>query len=259
SQQLPLAEKYLIEAGHARIVKDNKKAIEAYENLSKTLPDNGDVQYALASLYLDQSDYDKARALLSKILQADPKNIRALWKMGAVEITSGNSQAALDPLNKGLSLAIQLDNKEQKALLLLAMGVAYRLLNKPDDAMRSDQQSLEINKAIGQKRARAADLNEMAQLQVLRGKPDLAIASYSQALQIRKDIGAKKEVGDTLIDVGNLYLARGQLEQALKVYKESLQVQRDAADQTNQALCLNNIGNLYLSRGDNEGALTYLQ
>ena len=47
SQQLPLAEKYLIEATHARIVKDNKKAIEAYENLSKTLPDNADVQYAL--------------------------------------------------------------------------------------------------------------------------------------------------------------------------------------------------------------------
>ena len=152
-----------------------------------------------------------------------------------------------------------MDNKEQKALILLAMGVAYRLLNKPDDALRSDQQSLEINKAIGQKRAMAADLNEIAQLQVLMGKPDLAIASYNQALHIRKEIGAKKEVGDTLIDLGNLYLDRGQHEQALKVYKESWQIQRDAGDEASQALCLNNIGNLYLSRGENDDALTYLQ
>ena len=47
AQQLPLAEKYLIEANHARIMKDNKKAIAAYENLAKTSPGNADVEYAL--------------------------------------------------------------------------------------------------------------------------------------------------------------------------------------------------------------------
>jgi len=259
SQQLPLAEKYLIEATHARIVKDNDKAIQAYENLSKTQPDNGDVLYALGSLYREHGDYDKARAIFTKILQADPKNIRALWQMGALEIMSGNAQAALDPLNKGLSLAVQVDNQEQKALILLAVGIAYRLLNKPADALRNYQESLAINEKIGQKRAMASDLNEMAQVQAMTGKSDLAIASLNRALQIRQEIGAKKEAGDSLIDLGNLYLDRGQYDQALKMYKESLDIQRDAGDQNYQALCLNNIGNLYLSRGDNEDALTYLQ
>jgi len=259
SQQLPLVEKYLIEAIHARTVKDNKKAVQAYENLSKTLPDNSDVLYALGSLYRDQGDYDKARTVFLKVLQADPKNIKALWQMGAVEIMSGNPQAALDPLNKGLSLAIQVDNQEQKALILLAMGIAYKVLNKPDEALRNYQQSLDINEKIGQKRAMASDLNEMAQMQVLMGKSDSALASYNRALQIRRDIGAKKEVGDTLIDLGNLYLDRGKHEQALKMYKDSLQIQRDSGDENNQALCLNNIGILYLARGDNEDALTYLQ
>jgi len=258
-QQLPLAEKYLIEAIHDHIVKDNKKAIQAYENLSKTLPDNGDVQYALGSLYRDQADYDKARAVFAKILQVDPKNIKTLWQMGAVEIMSGKPQAALDPLNKGLSLAIQVDNQEQKALILLALGVAYKGLNKPEEALRNYQQSLEVNQRIGQKRAMAADLNEMAQVQAQTGKPDAAIASFNRALQIRREIGAKKEIGDTLIDLGNLYLDRGQHEQALKMYKDSLQIQRDSGDEAYQALCLNNIGNLYLNRGDNEDALTYLQ
>jgi tetratricopeptide (TPR) repeat protein len=139
------------------------------------------------------------------------------------------------------------------------MGIAYKVLNKPDEALRNYQQSLDINEKIGQKRAMASDLNEMAQMQVLMGKSDSALASYNRALQIRRDIGAKKEVGDTLIDLGNLYLDRGKHEQALKMYKDSLQIQRDSGDENNQALCLNNIGILYLARGDNEDALTYLQ
>ena len=49
NQNLPLPEKYLISASNARIMKDNKKAIEAYENLSKSLPGDVDVQYQLGT------------------------------------------------------------------------------------------------------------------------------------------------------------------------------------------------------------------
>jgi len=62
SQQLPLAERYLIEANHAYLMKDNKKAIAAFENLAKTLPDSTDVEYTLGSLYLANGDFEKARA-----------------------------------------------------------------------------------------------------------------------------------------------------------------------------------------------------
>src|SRR3984885_1514826 len=120
TQQLPIAEKYLIEAMHARIMKDNKKAVEAYENLAKTLPDNTDVEYSLGSLYVETGDYDKARQQFAKILQFDPNNVKALWQMGVVEIRQNNPQAALDPLTRGINLAIKVDNEVQKALLLQA-------------------------------------------------------------------------------------------------------------------------------------------
>src|SRR5207237_4511853 len=51
AQQLPVTEKYLIQANNARIMKDNAKGIEAYENLAKSMPDNTDVQFALGSVY----------------------------------------------------------------------------------------------------------------------------------------------------------------------------------------------------------------
>jgi eukaryotic-like serine/threonine-protein kinase len=259
SQTLPQAERYLIEANHARVMKDNKKAIQAYENLNKIFPDNADVQYALGTLYTGTAAYDKARTEFANILKTDPKNTKALWQMGVVEIMQDNASGALKPLNEALSQAVQVDNQEQKSLVLLALGVSYRLLNKPDEAMRNYQQSMEISKRLGLKRILANGHSEMAQVQTTLGKPKDALASYTQALQILKEIEMKKEYGDTLIGRGVLYETWSDYDKALQDFKESLQIQRDADDQSYQAVCLSNIGGAYLAKGDTDNALIYLQ
>jgi tetratricopeptide (TPR) repeat protein len=259
SQNLPLAQRYFIEASFARVTKNNQKAITAYENLAKSFPDNLDVLYALGSLYEDGGDLGRARTFYQRILQADGKNLDTLLAMGRIEIKSGNPQQGLDPLDRARRLAVDLDNQEQQALILQATGIAYKLMNRPTEALRNYQDSMAINQKLGQKRGVAASLVEIAQVQLSLGKLDEAVSSYNEALKLRREIGAKKETGDTLIDLGDVYLERGQTDQALQVLKESLQIQRDAGDETYQALCLNNIGNAYTLKGENEDALTYLQ
>jgi tetratricopeptide (TPR) repeat protein len=172
---------------------------------------------------------------------------------------SDNPQGSLDYLNRGLTLSIRLGNDEKKAVILQAMGIAYRLMNKPEEALRNYQEALAIERRIGFKRGVAASLNEMAQVYSLLGKPDAALASLNEAMQVRKEIGAMKEAGDTLIDIGNFYEDRGQHEQALKVFMESLQIQRDSGDENYQAECLNDIGTVYLTSGQYGDALTYFQ
>jgi serine/threonine protein kinase/tetratricopeptide (TPR) repeat protein len=259
SQQLPAAEKYFIQATHARVMKDNQKAIEAYENLAKTFPDNADVEYTLGSLYADTGDFAKAHDQFFKILQDDPKNIQALWKSGIVEYEQGNPETALDPLNKGLSLAVQFDNPEQKALILQALGISYRLMNKPEEAIKSIQDSMEITRKLGMKRLLANSYSELAQDQITIGKPDAAMASYGQALQTLQEIGVKKDHGDILINRGVLYQNLGQLDKALQDYKDALQVQRDAGDLNYQAVCLSNIADVYSAKYDTDNALIYYQ
>lgn len=258
SQNLPLAQKLFIEASMARVTKNSAKAITAYETLAKSFPDNLDVLFALGGLYEDAGDLDKARSYYGKML-ADGKNLDALLAMGRVEIKAGNPQLGLDPLDKARHLAIDLDNQEQQALILQATGIAYRMMNKPAEALRNYEDSMAINQRLGQKRGVAASLVEIAQVQASLGKPDAALVAYNDALKIRREIGAKKDAGDTLIDLGDFYLERGQPDQALSAFKESLQIQRDAGDETYQALCLNNIATAYAQKGENEDALTYLQ
>jgi tetratricopeptide (TPR) repeat protein/predicted Ser/Thr protein kinase len=259
SQQLPLAERYLIEANHAYLMKDNKKAIAAFENLAKTLPDSTDVEYTLGSLYLANGDFDKARAQFTAILKADPKNIKALWQMGTLEYQQENFEAALEPLNKGLSLAVQADNPEQKALILQALGISYRLMNKPDEAIKSIQDSMEITRKMGMKRLLAANLAELAANQITIGKPDAALTNFNQSLQILREIGMQKDLGNILLNRGVLYQARGDLDKALQDYKDALQIERDTADINLQALCLSDIGAVYFEKNDTDNAITYYQ
>ncbi len=259
SEKLPPQERYLIQANYAQVSNDNRKAIESYENLEKVSPDDVDVHFHLGGLYETTGAYDKARVELAKVLAIDPKHVDALLAAGRVEIRSKNPKGSLDYLNRGLSLAVQLDNLDGKATILNAIGAAYEQLNKPEDALRNYEESLSIKRGLGQKPGIALTLGNIARVQSSLGKPGEAFKSYQGAVKLQREIGDKKGLGITLINFGELYTERSRYEEALKAFKESLQIQRDVGDENNQALCLNNIGNVYLAKGQSSDALTYYE
>ncbi|MGO9519348.1 MAG: tetratricopeptide repeat protein [Candidatus Korobacteraceae bacterium] len=259
SEDLPAAEKYLISAIELQVMKKYPEAIAAYGNLAKVSPDNSDVQSALASLYQDSGDLVKARDYYQKVLASNPKNIAATLDLGRIEIKSGNPQGSFDPLNRAYSLAVQVDNQEQKAASLHLMAVAYRMLGKPQEVLRNEQEALAIWRHIGQKRGLAFSLNEMARAQASLGASKDALSNFQEALQIRREIGDKRGMGDTLLDIGNFHDDRGDHDQALKMYKEALELERDIGNESLQAICLNNIGSVYSEKSQFDDALTYFQ
>jgi tetratricopeptide (TPR) repeat protein/TolB-like protein len=226
SENLPAPEKYRIAASHLRILRNYPKAIEAYENLAKATPNDTDVQFSLGYLYRQSGAYDKARALYGQLLESDQKSTEALFGIGRVEVMAGNLKTALEYLNRALSITIQGENDEEKALVLHIVGVAYRQLGKPEEAMRNYQESLAIMRRLGEKSAMARSLNEMGQLLYGVGKSDDALIDYQDALKLRREIGDQQGIGESLIDLGNLYNERGDFDRALQMYQESLQIAR---------------------------------
>src|SRR5262249_5582112 len=148
-------------------------------------------------------DFAKAREYYQKILAANPKDIAATIDLGRIEFKSGNPQASFEPLNRAYSMAVQVDNQEQKATAPPLMAGGYRMTSKPEEVLRNEQEALVIWRRIGQKRGLAFSLNELARAQASLGKTKEATANYQEALQIRRDIGDKRGLGDTLIDMGN--------------------------------------------------------
>ncbi len=257
SDNLPEQDRYVIKANHASIMHDTAKAIEAYENLAKLRPDDPDVQFRLAKLYQEASNFDQAKKYLAKVLASDPKNVGALLASGQVDLLTGNYQAALDPLTNALNLAIQFDNQEEKGAILSSLGLAYQYLDKPEDALRNYQQALEIRKKVGDQRGVASTLGQLAQLQET-ADPKAALQDYNQAIEIQRKIGDNKGLAKSLVNLGSLYIDHlGKYDDALNITKEALQLARDSGDQVLQATCLQNIGNAHFYKGEYQDALTY--
>ncbi len=256
SSNLPAGDRYLVEANHARIMHETDKAIAAYENFTKVNPGDTDAQFALANLYERAARYDEAKKLLDKVLAADPKYVDALYARGRVELQAGNPAAALDFLNKGLSLAIQFDNKGEKGNILNALGFAYQGLGKPDDALSSYQQALEIRKSIGDERGTELTLGNIAGLQDAMGNSKAALSNYQAAIDLAKKIGDKDGLALNYMNLGSSYHDHGNYDQALTLAKQALQIYREAGDKRNQAKVLNNIGSALNNKGQYQDALT---
>jgi serine/threonine protein kinase/tetratricopeptide (TPR) repeat protein len=258
-ETLPAAERYLIEANNAEVNHNSQKAIAAYQELAAANPSDTDVQFALAKLYEQTSDYPAAKQRLTAVLESDPKNVMALLASGRVAINSGDFKGGLEYLTKALPLAIELNNPQEKASILQATGIAYSHLGETDEALDNIQKSLAIKQQIGDKRGESASLAQMASLEDRLGKSQDALKDYQQALALRKEIGDQSGTAMTLIDVGSFYGNHGKPDQALQYYTDALQVERQLGDQTNQALCLNNIGSIKVDQGQYQDALTYLE
>jgi eukaryotic-like serine/threonine-protein kinase len=256
---LPDPERYRIVASSARLSNDTKKAIESYEMLAKASPDDTDVQFALAQLYEDSSDFDKARQHLAIVLKRDPKFIDALKAGGRIENKSGNLQEGLDYFNRALHLAEQVNNPEQRGSSLQGIGITLQALNKPEDALAKYQEALAIRRQIQDLSGVASSLYQIGKVQAQLGKTEAAKKTFHEALQIDQKIGDKGGVGSTLLDLGNLYDDGGDHDTALMYYKQSLQIQRETNDEYFQGICLNNIGSIYLEKAQYEDAQTYFQ
>lgn len=252
-------ERDLIQAENARIAKDYDKAIESYEKLGAILPDDADVQYALARLHEDSGAFEKAQAEYEKILTRDPKNQDALLHMGWVQIRRNNPSGSLEYLNRGLALAVQLQNPDEKSAILDAIGTAYHSLNQQEDALGYYNQALDIKRKLGNKAGMAETLNLIGQTQEAAGKPNDALKTYQDALLLRREVGDKAGLGRSLLDMGGFNESLGHYDDALRFTKEALPLLRELGDRQNEAMCLNNIGWIYLDKADYENAMTYLQ
>jgi eukaryotic-like serine/threonine-protein kinase len=257
SAQLPAQEKYLIQANYNSVLKDYPKAIDAYQNLVNVAPDNTDYLSDLGTAYEQTANYEKAKEQFARVVELDPKRVESLLALGRVKVESGDTAGGLEDLTKAQAIAVEVGDDAGRAQVLQAMGVAYYVIPRYDDALKSFNESLEIKKRLDMKKGIADSLEMIATVQDLTGKSNLAYKNYTQALSIMKDIGDKQGTGDLLVDLGAFQQEHGKYDEALKLFKESLQIQIDTHNEVNQGLALSNIGNAYLAKGDFDNARTY--
>ena len=255
SDALQQAEKLMILASNARIMKNRAEAVGFYEKLAAILPSD-EVLSDLAATLEENSSLDKAHAEYSKLATRDPKNLEALIGIGRLDFKRGQPQVAIDSLTKALNLAIERNNLDAQAMARNWIGTSHRALNRLDLALKELNEALRIAKQIGRKRLMGDTHVEIAMVQINLGKPDLALKNCEQSLALRQEIKDQQGIADTLVVFGIIHANAGKYDHALEAFTDSLRLQREQRNVNFEGMLLSNIGAIHFLRADYQAALT---
>jgi len=117
------------------------------------------------------------------------------------------------------------------------------------------QQSLDIQKAIGDKPGEGTTLNNISQVYQAQGDYDTALDYLQQSLAILKAIGDKQGEGTTLNNISQVYKAQGDYETALDYLQQSLAIRKAIGDWPGMCATLFNIGRIQLQHEQTQAAI----
>jgi tetratricopeptide (TPR) repeat protein len=75
-----------------------------------------------------------------------------------------------------------------------------------------------------------------------QGKVDEAIALYEESLSIQRSIGNQQGIAATLHAIANVYINQGKVDEAIALYEESLSIQRSIGNAHGDCKYISNVG-----------------
>ena len=216
----------------------------------------GDDQAAKQAI--EAGDYAKAEALLEDAAKqhslaaaeahADNARLQRIQLRYAKAAAYWQKAAALLPDDK----------KKERSRYLHNAAFDLDRVARYSEALPLYEQSLAIDKELGDKAGEGTTLNNISQIYDARGDYPTALKYLEHSLRIRQEIGDKKQEGTTLNNISQIYDARGDYATALKYLEQSLRIMQEIGDKAGEAVTSWNIGLTYKERGDLRKAEPYM-
>ncbi|AFY83929.1 tetratricopeptide repeat protein [Oscillatoria acuminata] len=215
------------------------------------------------SYFLDLRGNNQLLAELYQQLMAHLQN-RQGWRyttsltlLGNAYNSLGRYTEAIGFHDQSLEINRQIGNKQGEADSLNNLGNAYHPLGRYSEAIGFHEQSLEINRQIGNKQGEADSLNNLGNAYYSPGRYSEAIVFYEQSLEINRQIGNRQGEANSLIGLGNAYHSLGRYSEAISFHEQSLEINRQIGNRGGEAASLGNLGNAYDSLGCYSEAISF--
>jgi tetratricopeptide (TPR) repeat protein len=158
---------------------------------------------------------------------------------------------------QSLAIEREIGDRSGEAKSLDGLGSAYRFLGQYREAISSHQKSLAIQREIGDRAGEAGSLNGLGLTYDSLGQYREAIAFYEQSLVIFREIGDRAGEASSLNHLGRTYDSLGQPEKAIAFSEQSLVIFREIGDRGGEASSLKGLGDAYHSLGKYRGAIAF--
>jgi tetratricopeptide (TPR) repeat protein len=152
------------------------------------------------------------------------------------------------------TLAVQTDSR-----IIHNLSIIYHRLGDLKQALTLSQQSIDLDRAIGDDQGEAASLHQMSRIYLNLGDLKQALTLSQQSIEIKRAIGDDQGEAASLHQMSRIYRNLGDLKQALTLSQQSIEIKRAIGDRQGEAASLHQMSRIYLNLGELNQALTLSQ
>jgi predicted ATPase/DNA-binding SARP family transcriptional activator len=188
-----------------------------------------------------------------------PAGLRLAGALGRFWEVRGYPAEGRRYLLEALAREASAERTPERARALNRAGVlAWRQGDYPA-AMALHEQSLAIQRELGDKRGIVLALHELGNVVHLQGDYLAARMLHEESLAISRELEDSQGIADSLDYLGNVSREQGDYETARVFYAESLAISRELKNRGGIAWLLNQMGSVSREQGDYETARAYFE
>jgi signal transduction histidine kinase/Tfp pilus assembly protein PilF len=205
---------------------DKKNLFEIWENSKQEDTTRADALNKLIYFHFLNVKPDSAY-VLNKTLESfvlknklNRRQAEVFNNYGLIEISIGNEKKGIDFLNKALKTYEKYDEQKGKASILINLGVSYKNNWDFDTALKYFEESLIINKTIGDSLQISISLTNIGNIYANRYKHKEALEYYNESLNFSEKLGDERSKMITRFNMADIYLKMGKTEEGMSLMKE---------------------------------------
>jgi serine/threonine protein kinase/tetratricopeptide (TPR) repeat protein len=241
-----------VEAHYYEASKDWEKAIQTYQTLSASFPDNLEYGLDLVNAQIGGERANDALSSLAKIRKSFPE----AKNDPRIDLTEEQAAYLLSDNKRVVSVADAAIKKSEAsgARLLTARASvlqcrAFASLGQTQEAGKACDRARRLYDDSGDLAGEAQALHSAAEVPLNQGDLAQAKVLYEQALAMTRKVGDKRAMARELGNLGLIAAQQGDSALAEKIYAETLQDFGDAGDKHGMAVTAGNTGDLFHSQG----------
>ncbi len=183
----------------------------------------------------------------------------SLTSLGNAYDSLGEYQKAIEFHQQSLAIDREIGDRGGEAKSYNNLGNVYYSLGEYQKASEFHQQSLAILREIGDRGGEAASYNNLGTVYNSLGEYQKAIEFHQQSLAITREIGDRGVEAYSYIGLGIVYYSLGEYQKAIEFYQQSLAITREIGDRGGEANSYMGLGNVYYSLGEYQKAVEFHQ
>ena len=245
---LPRIEALYLEAITATISRDFPRAVQAYGEVARLMPDQPFTYVDLGRAFEKNEQADKAIENYIEATKRDPQYVTGFLRLAILYSRMQDTAKATAMLDRAETLYQSLSSVEGRTEVLYQRGLLLRDIGKLAEAKAQFQQALDMARATGNEWQQINALLDLSRISLAEGTMAKAQEYASEAIEFAQQRGLENLAIGGLLDLGRVFVTRGDYTEAEKYFKQALEFARRNKARLREAISLLNLGSVYIQQ-----------